>query len=247
MIRKVVGDSACEISISTANAQIPRAVYFDSVSVKALGLALFMFLFGIVIFIWMSHGEITGLRIQHVLSRDGSTASGHVENISPTRVGEFVKYAFSVDGVSYSGQAQMEVLDYTLPNDRDGILIRYLPNDPRINQPVKWQWASIWDFFPFLLLLSITWVGANVTLKALRLRTLMRIGIAAVGGVTACAPNKALFTVYYEFTTEANEVAEGSSRLADEYEVGCPIPIVYLRSNPKRNSRYPVAGFRIAE
>jgi hypothetical protein len=247
MIRKVVADSSCETNISTTNAQIPRKVYFDSESVKALGLALFMLLFGIVILIWMSHEEITGLHIQHVLSRDGHAVSGHIEMISPTRLGEFVKYTFSVDGMSYSGQAQMEVLDYTLPGDREGILIRYLPKDPRVNQPASWRWAPIWDFFPCLLLLSITWVGGNVTLKALRLRTLMRIGIAAVGRVTACAPNKALFTVYYEFTTEEDKVAEGSSKLADEYEVGASIPIIYLRSNPIRNSRYPVPGFRIAE
>lgn len=247
MIRKIVGDSSCDISVSTANAQIPRTVHFDGVSVKALVLALFMLLFGIVLFVWMSYGELSGLYLQHVLSRDGDTVSGRIEKISPTRVGEFVKYTFSIGGVSYTGQAQMEVLDYTVPGDRDGILIRYLPNDPHVNQPVNWRWASIWDFFPFLLLLSILWVGATVTLRAFRLRTLMRIGIAAVGRVTGCSPYKALFTVYYEFSTDENKMAEGSCRLADEYEVGTPIPIIYLRNNPSRNSRYPIAGFRVAE
>lgn len=247
MSERSLEDPSHGINIPNTNAEIPRKVHFDSLSVKALSVALLMLLFGIVIFIWMSHEEITGLYTQHLLSQEGHMVSGHIEMITPTRVGEFVKYMFLVDGVSYSGQAQMEVLDYTLPGDREGILIRYLPNDPRVNQPVSWRWASIWDFFPFLLLLSITWVGANVILKALRLRTLMRIGIAAVGRVTACVPSKALFTVYYEFTTEDNKVAEGSSRLADEYEVGSPIPIIYLRSNPRRNSRYPVAGFRMAE
>ena len=244
---KDMGDSSWGINISDINAELPRKVHFDSLSAKALGLALLMLLFGIVLLVQMSYGVISDLHTRHLLNQDGRTADGDIKKISSNRGGQFVRYVFSVEGVFYSGQAEMGGTDYALPGDRTRILIRYLLNDPRVNQPVKWQWVSISDFFPFLLLLSITALGASVILRALRLRTLMRFGIVAAGRVTGCAPNKKLFTVYYEFTAEDNRVEEGSSKLANEYESGASIPIVYLRSNPKRNYRFPVAGFTVAD
>jgi len=235
------------INISNVNAEIPRRVHFDSLSVKALCLALFMLLFGIVILIRISYGVIKDLHTRHVLSQTGRTANADIKKSSPNRGGDLVRYAFSVDGLLYSGQAEMGAHDYALPDDGNKILVRYLPNNPRVNQPVKWQWTSVWDFFPFLLLLSITAIGASVILKALRLRTLMRIGIVAAGRVTGCAPNKKLFTVYYNFAAEDNTLIDGSCNLLDEYEMGTSFPVIFLRSNPKRNNRYPVRGFRVAD
>jgi hypothetical protein len=235
------------VDISKVNTEIPRKVYLDGQSAIALGFGLLMLLFGIAMFIWMSNGAITGLHTRQVLVRDGRTVIGDIKKVSRERIGEFVRYAFSVDEVPYSGQAEMEMSNYELPGDQNRILIRYLPNDPRVNQPVNWQWVSIWDAFPLLLLLSITALGAKVILTALRLRALMRIGIVALGKVTGCAPNKNLFKVYYEYAAEDGTTVEGSCDLKDEYEVGVSIPVIYLRSNPQRNYRFPVGGFRIAE
>lgn len=206
-----------------------------------------MLLFGIVILIRISYGVITDLYTRQVLSQTGRTANADIKKSSANRGGELVTYSFSVDGLLYSGQAEMGAHDYSLPGDGNKILVRYLPNNPRVNQPAKWQWTSMWDLFPFLLLLSITAIGASVILKALRLRTLMRIGIVAAGRVTGCVPNKKLFTVYYDFAADDNTLIDGSCNLPDEYEVGTSFHVIFLRRNPKRNNCYPVSGFRVAD
>jgi hypothetical protein len=244
---KKIDNSSERIDVSDANADMPRTIHYDSLSVKALALAVLMILFGVVFLFQMSYEMISGLHTQHVLSAMGQTAIGDISRSSSNRGGEFVVYVFSVQRELYSGQAEMKGINFNLAGDRNRILIRYLPNNPRINQPVKWQWVSIWDFFPFLLLLSITALGTYVILRAVKLRTLMRIGTVTVGRVTGCVPNKKLFTVYYEFTVEENRVEEGTSKLSDKYESGTSIPIIYLPGNPKRNYRFPVAGFTVAD
>lgn len=247
MGERSVSDPSGEIDIQSANAEIPRKVSLDSASFKVLCLALLMLLFGVGVLIRISYETITNLHLRQVLRREGQSIEGRITESSENRGGQSVRYAFSVDGASYSGQAGMEANDYTLPGDRNGILIRYLPNNPRINQPANWRWVSIWDFFPFLLLLSITAFGSALLLKILRLNKLMRKGTVAVGRVTASVPKKGLFTVYYEFTGEDNTTAEGSCILPDEYGVGTALPVIYLRSDLKRNNYFPVGGFHVAE
>jgi hypothetical protein len=83
--------------------------------------------------------------------------------------------------------------------------------------------------------------GAAVLLVAgWRKRQLARMGVVVEGKVTGCAPNRSRFTVYYEFTTEDKVWVEGSTEMSEECEVGMPIPVMYLRSNPKRYDYYPM-------
>lgn len=206
-----------------------------------------MLLFGATVLLRISYGTIKNLRIHYVLRRDGNMVDGDITGESSNRGGEYVIYTFSVDGVLYSGQAEMEVDDYTSLGNSNKIPIWYLPNNPHVNQPSNWKWVSVWDLFPYILLLSIIALGAYVTVISLRNWTLMRKGIVAIGKVTGCARNKKLFTVYYEFTEEGHATMDGSCNVLDEYGVGASIPIIFLQTNPKRNDRYPVAGFRIAE
>lgn len=236
-----------KIDTSHVNSQIPRRVCFDSVSIKVLSVALLMLLFGSIVLFWISYGTIENLHIRYVLRRDGDMVNGDIIEESSNRGGEYVKYTFLVDDVLYSGHAEMEVDNYALPGNSKKIPILYLRNNPHVNQPSNWEWVSVWDFFPYLLLLSIMALGAYVTIISLRKWTLMRTGVVAIGRVTGCARNKKLFTVYYEFTEEGHATMDGSSNVLDEYGVGASIPIIFLRTNPKRNDRYPVAGFRIAE
>jgi hypothetical protein len=246
MIRKEADDSSEGTGIPDANSEMPRKVHFDSLSAKALSLALLMLLFGMAILTWISYGIATNLRTRQVLSQSGRTVDADIQKIIPNRGGELVQYTFLADGRLYSGQAEMATNHYTLPGDPKKLFIGYLPNDPRVNQPVKWRWTSVWDFAPFLLLLSITAIGASILLKALRLRALMRTGTVAAGKVTGCAPDKKLFTVYYNFNAADDTSWEGRCTLEDEYDVGSSLPIIYLPTDPKGNSCYPVPGFRIS-
>ena len=58
-------------------------------------------------------------------------------------------YKFSVDGAIYTGSAKMIAADYKVQAPGEKILIRYLPNAPRVNQPVNWEWFSVWEM-PFM-------------------------------------------------------------------------------------------------
>ena len=244
--RLEVDDSLSELKVAEINAEIPRRLRLDGLTIKVLTGALLTLLAGIGLLVWIANGTLTGLHTRDILRRDGQLAYGDITKVSVNRGGEDVRYSFLVDGVLYSGYAEMQGEHYTVPGDSKKIPLCYLPNDPRVNQPTNWQWVSVWDFFPFLLLFAIMAVAARAIIMALRLATLARMGVVVIGKVIGCAPNKKLFTIYYEFTGKDNAVVEGKCDLLDEYETGTSIPIIFLRSNPKRNTRYPISGFRTA-
>lgn len=95
--------------------------------------------------------------------------------------------------------------------------------------------------------MGTTLAAGIVIIAALRGRKLARMGIVVEGRITGCAADRTLFTVYYEFTAEDNELAEGSTEMSEECNVGASIPVIYLRGNPKRNDLYPIGGYRIVE
>jgi hypothetical protein len=79
-----------------------------------------------------------------------------------------------------------------------------------------------------------------IFMAGLRKRELARIGFVVEGRVMGCTPDRSLFKVYYEFTTEDSVWMEGNTTMTEECEAGDSIPVVYLRSNPKRNDFYPL-------
>jgi hypothetical protein len=238
-----VNDSLSELKVAEINAEIPRRLRFDGLTIKVLTGAFLTLLTGTGLLVWIAYGALTGLHTRNILRRDGKLVYGDITKVSVNRGGENVTYSFLADGVSYSGRAEMEADRYTVPGDSKKLPLRYLPNDPHLNQPINWQWVSVSDFFPFLLLSAIMAVAARAMIMALRLAILARMGVVVVGRVIGCAPNEKLFTIYYEFSGEGRTLIEGKCDLLDEYEMGTSIPIIYLRSNSKRNTRYPISGF----
>ncbi|HUN82791.1 MAG TPA: hypothetical protein VMU48_00360 [Terracidiphilus sp.] len=236
-------DSSHVMNVSEMNAQIPRKVRFDSNSIAALSVGFLISLSGLAVLAWLSLDTAKDLRIQSTLVQDGRLVNGTITASSVNHGGTNVKYTFIVDSVSFSGQAQMKADNFNVPGDPHLISIRYLPSDPRVNQPANWKWVSVWDLFPFVLLIAMTAVGVRVVIMTLRLTNLARNGLVVIGRVTGCTPKRRLFTVFYVFTSKAKEEIEGSCDLLEEYDAGTAIPIIYLQSNPKRNAKYPVAGF----
>jgi len=240
-------DGSGAINLPQVNAQLPRKVRFDSTSIKALTIGTLIFLSGIAVLAWLSLDTAKNLYVQSTLLREGRLANGTITASSVNRGGTNVKYTFTVDSVQHSGQAEMKADHYSTPGNARLLAIRYLPADPRVNQPVNWQWTSAWDFFPFLLLIAMTAVGGNTLITAIKLTRLARSGIVVSGRVTGCTPNKKLFRIFYVFTSEAKEETEGSCGLLTEYEVGASIPIIYLPTSPERNTKYPIAGYLFPE
>ncbi|MGO9339701.1 MAG: DUF3592 domain-containing protein [Terracidiphilus sp.] len=227
------------INVSEANAKIPRKVRFDDDSVSVLGFTLFFFALWLVPAAWGAYKDIRDSHIRDTLRREGHETNGEVTKSHPNRSGVDVEYRFSVDGVLYSGRGEIIADNYRVQAPGEKISIRYLPKDPSVNQPVHWGWFSVgWAMFYFIGLGLLVGAGA-IIIAGLRKRKLARMGVVVEGKVTGCAPNRSRFTVYYEFTTEANVWMEGSTRMSEECAAGDSIPVMYLRSNPKRNDFYP--------
>jgi len=177
------------------------------------------------------------------LRSEGSISDAVVTASKMNHSGVYVRYEFVVDGVSYSGQAEMKTTAAGFLRRGSTIRILYLPKNPDVNLPSSWGWFSIWDLIPFLFVSFTTVVSIYLVIVALRERHLARKGVVVEGRVIGCASNQGAFTVYYEFTTEDNALIDGSDDSSDELESGATIPIIYLRSNPGRNGRYPIADF----
>jgi hypothetical protein len=239
--------SSIESGISEANAETPRRVRFDETNTRVVCGALLVFLIGFVGYAWISYSTLTKIRIRDILHREGSTTDGIVTVSKLNHSGVYLYYRYEVDGVRYFGQVEMKASGYRAPAPGETIHILYLPSKPNVSLPSGWEWFSIWDIVPLVFVLFTTTGSGFLIAEALRERQLARMGVVVEGRVTGCELSQRPFKIYYEFTTDGNGVAEGSSELADEYEVGAPIPVIYLRSNPKRNDRYPPSGFRIAD
>ncbi len=224
------------IDISEANAKIPRAARFDDGIIAAFSFTVFFFVLWLIPVGWRAYD----VRTSHVLRQEGNVANGEVTKSYPGRGSVSVMYKFSVDGAIYTGSAKMIAADYKVQAPGEKILIRYLPNAPRVNQPVNWEWFSVWEMPFYVLGLGLlAGIGASIV-AGWRKRQLARIGVVVEGRVTGCVPKGNRFTTYYECTTDDNREFEGSALTSEECETGAAIPVIYLSSNIKRNDYYPM-------
>jgi hypothetical protein len=140
-------DPMSGIDISEANARIPREARFDDGIIAALAFTLFFFA------LWLIPAGFRAYDIhtRDVLRREGHEANGEVIKSYTGRGSVGVVYRFSVDGVSCPGRANMIADDYRVQAPGEKILIRYLPNNPSVNQPANWEWFSLWEL-PFYLI-----------------------------------------------------------------------------------------------
>ncbi len=228
------------INLSEANVEMPRKVRIDDDTISALGFALFFFVLWLIPAAWGAYDDIRDSHVRDTLRREGHQTDGEVVKSYPGRGGVDVIYRFSVDGVWYPGRAKIIADDYKVQAPGEKIPIRYLPKDPRVNQPVNWRWFSVgWMIFYSLGLGLLVAAGA-IFIAGLRKRELACNGVVVEGRVTGCAPDRSRFKVYYEFSTEDGVWMEGNTAMTEECKAGDSIPVMYLRSNPKRNDFYPL-------
>lgn len=227
------------INVSEANAARPRKVRLDDDIVSALGFTLFLLVLWLVPAAWVGYGDMRDAHIRDILRREGYEVNGEVTESHASRSEVNVNYRFSVNGVLYSGRGKIIADHYRLQAPGEKIPIRYLPEDPHVNQPVNWGWFSAGWLIFYSLGLGTLVVAVAIFIAGLRKKQLARMGFVVEGKVTGCAPDRKLFTVYYEFTTEDNVPMEGSTVMPEECKAGDSIPVMYLRSNPKRNDFYP--------
>ena len=239
-------DSISGVRESDLNTGVPRRVRFDQTSMTLLSGMLLIVLVSFAGLAWMSYGKVRNAQLLSTLRQKGYAAEGEVTKRSASLDGLFVTYEFSVNGLSYSGHARIKLRRYILAPGGQ-ISIRYLPEDPRENLPINVEIFSARDAQPFLLCLFFMGLSTYVIYTYLRERRLARVGVVVEARVKACAPYHKQFEVYYEFNIEGNVSMEGSCITEDEYEVGASIPVIYRRSNPKKNESFPVAGLIIED
>lgn len=232
---------------SDLTTEVPRRVSFDQTSITLLIAMLFLLLRSITGLTWMSYGKVRNAKLLSTLRQKGYAAEGEITNSAVSLSGVSVTYEFSVNGISYSGHARMKLRRYSVSTPGGRIPIRYLPEGPRVNLPINAEISSVRDTQPFLLCSFFMGLSIFVIYTYLREWRFVRMGIVVEARVTGCAPYHKQFDVYYEFTTDGNVLMEGSCITEGEYEVGASIPVIYRRSNPKKNESYPVAGFVIED
>jgi len=197
------------IDVSEANAEMPRKVRIDDDTITGLGFALFFSVLWLVPAAWGAYDDIRDSHVRDTLRREGHQADGEVVKSYAGRGSVDVIYRFSVDGFWYPGRAKIIADDYKVQAPGEKIPIRYLPKDPRVNQPVDWGWFSVWWMIFYSLGLGLLVATGAIFIAGLRKRELARIGFVVEGRVTGSTPDRSRFKVYYEFTTEDIAYAVG--------------------------------------
>jgi uncharacterized protein DUF3592 len=235
---------------SELSVPMPRKVRMDTSGGR--------FIFFVVLFCFSWGGAILGfhgydafgeIRQRDALRQRGYEAMGEVINETNHRgAPASVSYTFSVNEVTYSGNAQLPVFRRMIIHKSDPIAIRFLPSNPAINHPESWEWAILGEIdmaellMPFLI--GAGWVAL---IHLLRDRKLARKGKAVEGVVIDCGPDKTEFRVKYEFHTEDGVQIRGSCDSEEEFEKGANIWILYLPGRPRRNHSYPTEFFSVVE
>jgi hypothetical protein len=239
-----------EVSDRTASAvpdelvgPTPREAYLSGN--LAYGLTVIVLLFfvgGGTLFGWWTFDTIQQSEHRTALRSGGQVIDGSVTGLTHSHAVSFVRYTFTVNGVSYFGKAQVSGAD---PHEAGQIAVRYLPSNPAINHPASWEWSPLMQIMavPFSLFFMglAVWALAHIHNE----RELARAGKPVRGVVTRCTLRKSWYQVEYEFRTESGERVSGTSDSQDSYEPDQDIWLLYLPKNPRRNHSYPLSDYEI--
>jgi hypothetical protein len=216
-------------------------------------LLLIILLFGVggcAFFGWICYYDLNQFYQRATLRSEGQEVLGEVTGFTIHRNAPLgIWYQFVVDGRTYSAEALQS--NTPVPGLKlekgDSISILYLPSNPNISHPARWEWTVSTAWYTILYVVGGIAVGIFCFASLLKDRRLARNASAACGIVTSCARDGKLNCVAYKFTTGDGALAIGSTKGPDEYLVGERIWILYLPDKPQRNSRYPLDFFEVIE
>lgn len=211
---------------------------------------LIFFIGGLIFLGWKGYYDVIQFQQLSLLRGDTRKAVGQVTGYSFGRYSpKSVDYSFSVNGVTYSGQA----LEPANPepgtsfDKGDNILIRFLTSNPAVNHPDAWEWSPLIGWYFVLGQIFFTSIGGVALAFLLRDRKLARHGRVAQGVVTSCTRDDRWFRVDYEFRTEEGVLMKGHNDFKDEYGAGARVWILYLPKNPQRNHSYPLEYYSVVD
>jgi hypothetical protein len=184
-------------------------------------------------------------RAEALVSR-GTVATGVVTRL--WREGDNrrqVAYRFTVDGHAFDGRARVSDARRRELTTGAALAVRYLPENPRINDLGGTPRASFPVVLPYIVGFGLAALGALCLVAIHRERTLLEDGRATVGHVTGHSSHKSSHggtqhAMTYEFTLLSGASAtgkRGTSRRPPA--IGSTLVVVYDREHPKRNQPYP--------
>jgi hypothetical protein len=231
----------------------PRKVQlnWDGGDTRFVLLIVLLFFVGGSIFLgWICNYDVKQFRQRALLRSGAFEVDGVVTGFAIRKyapVGVF--YKFVVNGVTYSNEAlePNNPMPGSALSKGDALPVRFLPSDPQINHPAAWEWSA-WDaWYTTVLVVGAVVIGALILAALLRERKLARLGKAALGVVVGCTRDGRLFRAEYEFHTDLGISMRGKHSSPEELGAGQRIWVIYLPQKPRRNSRYPLDFFEVAE
>jgi len=241
--------------------ELPRRVRVTGSGIYLTFLVLVFLAFAISAALWAAINTVQLTDHRAELRRENSVTAGEITRIQKGKHRETVYYSFSVNGISYSGDAE---LPWQLRDDVEGsntLNIRYLPARPDVNHPAAWEWSFFWwlplstdlvhlpdfsnQFEWFLAAFLSGSFGIAVSMGLRSERKLLVDGVPAAGLVTECTPgSRGSYLVKYEFRTEDGRVVNGKCG-GQRQKVGDTICVLYLRQNLRRNQMYSKGCYRV--
>jgi hypothetical protein len=147
-------------------------------------IVLVFFVGGLIFLGWKGYDDIKQFQQRALLRGDAHEIVGEVTGFSFGRYSPMsVNYRFTVNGVTYSGEAlkSMNPGPGTSFEKGDNILIRFVPSNPVINHPDAWEWSAAIGWYFVVGEVYFTSMGGWALALLLRDRRLAREGKVALG------------------------------------------------------------------
>lgn len=199
--------------------------------------------------LWVGFDRVQQLQHRAALRRDGRDTVGEITRLwSASRsLKTRVSYTFTVNGLSFAGEARVPNQLVPSLSESGTLPIRYLPADPAVNHPAAWEWSALldWDSFiaPIVGMALALFLFATLRSE----RRLVAEGFPTVGEITRCAPGRrGGFSVNFDFRMQNGGITKGGGWSQCHREIGERICVLYLPQNPRRNLSYPSLNYRVA-
>ena len=198
--------------------------------------------------LWASVTTFQQLREREALRRGGRETTGEIARLwSPGRgTHTKVRYSFTVNGILYTGEAQ--VPDRYIRSLRQSSVLstRYLAANPAVNNPSDWEWSVFQKSNSFVAAVLMLVFGIVLFMPLQGERKLSAYGAPVNGMVTNCSMRgRGGFLAKYEFRTQNGAVMRGSGWSPNSLETGASICVLYMPQNPSQNQPYPSPNYRV--
>jgi hypothetical protein len=243
---------------SELNGPLPRRVRNSPAGNRSAFLAVSVVAVALAGTCWLSMRGVHELQNRVALSNQGVEAICQITGFS--HAGRHngilvVQYACNVNGVSFSGKADVPTQSEREVNGSSSLRVRFLPANPAVNHPADWEESIYSIAVPLMFPMLPIAVGIMMLVSDHKERRLLAQGLPAIATTTKFyspsgswqSSRRGDQRVRYEFRTRDGDIYTGSIPFDDSQQVGSTLCILYLPQNPRQNLPYPQDDYRIAD